>query len=92
MPNSTFKPHFYWEWECKINSILGQNLLAPQYFSVIISLWFQEERLREEAAKRLERRRKKMLSPEERLARLFSSFVVNFWHFNFKLNLIEFQT
>ena len=48
--------------------------------------------MREEAAKRLERRRKKMLSPEERLARLFSSFVVNFWHFNFKLNLIEFQT
>ena len=29
----------------------------------------QEDRLRDEAAKRLERRRKKMLSPEERLAR-----------------------
>ena len=38
--------------------------------------------MREEAAKRLERRRKKMLSPEERLARLFSSLVLNFWHFN----------
>ena len=30
----------------------------------------EEERLRAEAAKRLERRRRKMMSPEERLARI----------------------
>ena len=47
------------------------RILELNILSTVLSVddLFQEERLREEAAKRLERRRKKMLSPEERLAR-----------------------
>ena len=52
----------------------GSYVLDFQHFRILWTVLsvddlFQEERLREEAAKRLERRRKKMLSPEERLAR-----------------------
>ena len=50
---------------CAFHASLGSivvHLLRAETFP-------QEDRLREEAAKRLERRRKKMLSPEERLAR-----------------------
>ena len=48
----------------------------------------QEDRLREEAAKRLERRRKKMLSPEERLAR---SYFVYKPHLTFGVGWIDWR-